>query len=88
MGFPDDDPDSEFPPDDPNLLRNRPIPDRLLVISAGIIANCIFAFSILFVQVRHCSCRPAMLRSIQGTKLFVSAFCRAKLITERLFCDG
>ena len=52
VGFPDDDPDSEFPPDDPNLLRNRPIPDRLLVISAGIIANCIFAFSILFVQVR------------------------------------
>ena len=51
MGFPDDNPESKFKPDDPDLLRNRPITDRLLVISAGIIANCIFAYSILFAQV-------------------------------------
>jgi membrane-associated protease RseP (regulator of RpoE activity) len=51
VGFPDDDPESEFKPDDPDLLRNRSIPGRFLVMSAGIIANCIFAFSILFVQV-------------------------------------
>ncbi len=25
VGFPDDDPDSDIPADDPNLLRNRPI---------------------------------------------------------------
>eukprot|EP00891_Asterochloris_glomerata_P009814 jgi/Astpho2/9814/Aster-03783 len=53
VGFPDDDPDlkDKFPPDDPNLLKNRPIKDRALVISAGIIANCIFAMSILLTQV-------------------------------------
>lgn len=50
MAFPDDDPESEFKPDDPDLLRNRSIAQRFLVISAGIIANCIFAYSILFVQ--------------------------------------
>ncbi|MCJ8282688.1 MAG: site-2 protease family protein, partial [Rivularia sp. ALOHA_DT_140] len=27
VGFPDDDPDSTIEPDDPNLLRNRPILD-------------------------------------------------------------
>ncbi|MEQ8960676.1 MAG: site-2 protease family protein, partial [Coleofasciculus sp. C2-GNP5-27] len=43
VGFPDDDPDSEIPPDDPNLLRNRPVLDRAIVISAGVIANLIFA---------------------------------------------
>ncbi len=56
VGFPDDDPDlkDKFPPDDPNLLKNRPIKDRALVISAGIIANCIFAMSILLTQVSVC----------------------------------
>lgn len=51
VGFPDDDPDSEIPPDDPNLLRNRPILDRAIVISAGVIANLIFAYVILVGQV-------------------------------------
>lgn len=50
VGFPDDDPDSEIPPDDPNLLRNRPILDRAIVISAGVIANLIFAYFLLVVQ--------------------------------------
>ena len=54
VAFPDDDPKlaEKYPKDDPNLLKNRPIKDRALVISAGIIANCIFAFSILCAQVR------------------------------------
>lgn len=52
VGFPDDDPESPFPPDDPNLLRNKNIPARALVISAGIIANIIFAYAILLTQVR------------------------------------
>jgi hypothetical protein len=30
---------SRFAPDDPDLLRNRPVPDRLLVVSAGVTAN-------------------------------------------------
>ena len=65
VGFPDDDPDlkDKFPPDDPNLLKNRPIKDRALVISAGIIANCIFAMSILLTQVgtRVTGAAPVML---------------------------
>lgn len=50
VGFPDDDPNSSFSPDDPDLLKNRSIRDRALVISAGIIANIIFAYSVLFAQ--------------------------------------
>ena len=51
VGFPDDDPDSEIPPNDPNLLRNRPILDRAIVISAGVIANLIFAYFVLALQI-------------------------------------
>nr|BAD28415.1 hypothetical protein [Oryza sativa Japonica Group] len=50
VGFPDDDPDSDFSPDDPDLLRNRPVPDRLLVVSAGVAANLLFAFLIVYTQ--------------------------------------
>lgn len=50
VGFPDDDPDSTIPADDPNLLRNRPIVDRAIVISAGVIANLIFAYTVLVSQ--------------------------------------
>jgi len=50
VGFPDDDPDSDIPPDDPNLLRNRPVLDRAIVISAGVIANLIFAYFLLVTQ--------------------------------------
>jgi membrane-associated protease RseP (regulator of RpoE activity) len=51
VGFPDDDPDSDIPITDPNLLRNRPILDRAIVISAGVIANLLFAFLLLTIQV-------------------------------------
>ncbi|MFM7427093.1 MAG: RIP metalloprotease RseP [Elainella sp.] len=50
VGFPDDDPDSEIPANDPNLLRNRPILDRAIVISAGVIANLIFAYFVFVAQ--------------------------------------
>lgn len=50
VGFPDDDPDSEIPPNDPNLLRNRPVLDRAIVISAGVIANLIFAYLVFATQ--------------------------------------
>ncbi len=50
VGFPDDDPESPISPDDPNLLRNRPILDRAIVISAGVIANLIFAYFLLVGQ--------------------------------------
>ena len=41
MGFPDNDPDSDIPVDDENLLKNRPAIDRIIVVSAGVIANII-----------------------------------------------
>lgn len=50
VGFPDEDPDSNIPLDDPNLLRNRPVFDRAIVISAGVIANLIFAYFLLVSQ--------------------------------------
>jgi membrane-associated protease RseP (regulator of RpoE activity) len=51
VGFPDDDPDSKIPPNDPNLLGNRPVLDRAIVISAGVIANLIFAYFLLVTQI-------------------------------------
>ncbi|KAF5741434.1 hypothetical protein HS088_TW10G00431 [Tripterygium wilfordii] len=51
VGFPDNDPESNIPVDDENLLKNRPVLDRLIVVSAGVIANIIFAYIIIFVQV-------------------------------------
>lgn len=51
VGFPDDDPDSDIPKNDPNLLRNRPVMDRVIVISAGVIANLLFAYFVLVGQV-------------------------------------
>ena len=51
VAFPDDDPDCDIPRNDPNLLSNRPILDRAIVISAGVIANLIFAYFLLVSQV-------------------------------------
>ncbi|WGT66938.1 RIP metalloprotease RseP [cyanobacterium endosymbiont of Epithemia clementina EcSB] len=51
VGFPDDDLNSEIPLDDPNLLRNRPVFDRAIVISAGVIANLVLAYFLLVAQV-------------------------------------
>jgi membrane-associated protease RseP (regulator of RpoE activity) len=51
VGFPDDDPESVIAPDDPDLLRNRPLWDRAIVISAGVIANLVFAYFLLLGQV-------------------------------------
>ena len=50
VSFPDDDEDSTIPDDDPDLLRNRPIPQRVLVISAGVLANLLLAWIILVGQ--------------------------------------
>lgn len=51
VGFPDDDPESDIPADDPNLLRNRPVLDRAIVMSAGVLANLVFAYFLLVGQV-------------------------------------
>ncbi|MEI8251809.1 MAG: RIP metalloprotease RseP [Synechococcus sp. ELA057] len=50
VSFPDDDDDSPFPADDPHLLRNRPLPQRALVIAGGVLANLIFAWLVLLAQ--------------------------------------
>ncbi|MEY4807135.1 RIP metalloprotease RseP [Vulcanococcus limneticus] len=50
VAFPDDDEDSPFPADDPNLLRNRPLRQRALVIAAGVIANLLLAWAVLVAQ--------------------------------------
>lgn len=49
VSFPDDDDDNDqsIPLDDPDLLRNRPIPQRVLVISAGVLANLLLAWLVL-----------------------------------------
>ncbi|MEL7083116.1 MAG: RIP metalloprotease RseP, partial [Cyanobacteria bacterium J06597_1] len=51
VGFPDDDPDCPYPLDDPNLLRNRPVLDRAIVMSAGVLANLVFAYIVLLTMV-------------------------------------
>ncbi|MEB3234293.1 MAG: RIP metalloprotease RseP [Cyanobacteriota bacterium] len=50
VGFPDDDDASTIPADDPDLLRNRPLPQRALVIAAGVLANLLLAWLVLVAQ--------------------------------------
>jgi membrane-associated protease RseP (regulator of RpoE activity) len=50
VSFPDDDEDSDIPADDPDLLRNRPLPQRALVIAAGVLANLLLAWAVLVAQ--------------------------------------
>jgi len=50
VSFPDDDEDSTIPADDPDLLRNRPLPQRALVIAAGVLANLLLAWAVLVAQ--------------------------------------
>ncbi|WP_287128888.1 RIP metalloprotease RseP [Candidatus Cyanaurora vandensis] len=51
VGFPDEDPDSTIPKDDPNLLKNRPILDRAIVMAAGVVMNLIVAYAALLALV-------------------------------------
>lgn len=50
VGFPDEDPESSIPETDPDLMCNRPILDRAIVMSAGVIANLIFAYFLLITE--------------------------------------
>ncbi len=50
VSFPDDEKNSDVSKDDPNLLSNRPISQRLFVISAGVIANLLIAWIVLCGQ--------------------------------------
>ncbi len=50
VSFPDDEKKNNIPKDDPNLLQNRPIYQRAIVISAGVLANLFLAWLVLFGQ--------------------------------------
>ena len=50
VAFPDDDPDSTIDPQDPDLLKNRPLRQRALVIAAGVLANLLLAWVVLLGQ--------------------------------------
>ena len=50
VSFPDED-QNNIDTKDPNLLKNRPIIQRIIVISAGVIANLLLAYVILIVNI-------------------------------------
>ena len=50
VSFPDEEVNN-IDPEDPNLLKNRSILQRVIVISAGVFANLILAYSILIINV-------------------------------------
>jgi len=50
VSFPDEESDSLVKANDPDLLKNRPIYQRAIVISAGVIANLLLAWVVLFGQ--------------------------------------
>ncbi len=49
VAFPDDDKDSDLPADSMDRFINRPVWQRMIVISAGVIANIITAFVLVFI---------------------------------------
>ena len=50
VSFPDEE-QNNIDPKDPNLLKNRPIFQRVIVISAGVLANLLLAYAILIINV-------------------------------------
>jgi len=50
VSFPDEEVNN-IDPKDPNLLKNRPIIQRVIVISAGVFANLVLAYTILILNV-------------------------------------
>ncbi len=49
VAFPDDEKDDELPADSPDRFMNRPIYQRLIVVSAGVFANVVMAFVLVFL---------------------------------------
>ena len=50
VAFPDGETDEEGSAQDPDLFQNRSLPQRALVIAAGVLANLIFAWMVLLAQ--------------------------------------
>ena len=44
VSFPDDEPENKLPKDSPDRFANRPVYQRFVVISAGVLANVVCAF--------------------------------------------
>ncbi len=49
VSFPDDDKELNLPQDSPDRFLNRPIYQRLIVVSAGVLANVVCAFVLVFL---------------------------------------
>lgn len=49
VAFPDDDKELNLPPDSPDRFMNRPVYQRLVVVSAGVFANVVCAFVLVFL---------------------------------------
>ena len=49
VSFPDEE-QNNIDPDDPNLLKNRPVIQRVIVISAGVLANLFLAYTIVLAR--------------------------------------
>ena len=69
VAFPDDDPESDLPLDDPARLKNRKVWERALVISAGVTANVILAYVIVFCVILFTRGVPTDFNNIYVEKL-------------------
>ena len=49
VAFPDDEKDSDLPPDSPERFINNPVWKRMIVISAGVVTNLVVAFLLVFL---------------------------------------
>ena len=49
VSFPDDEPENKLPKDSPDRFANRPVYQRFVVISAGVLANVVCAFVIVLI---------------------------------------
>jgi len=49
VSFPDDDKDSDIPQDSPERLMNKPVWQRAIIFSAGVISNVICAFALVLL---------------------------------------
>lgn len=65
-----DDDDDDDEDEDPNLLQNRPVRDRAIVVSGGVLANVILAWTALFTSVGVVGvAQPSYLPGVQVPQL-------------------
>lgn len=59
VSFPDDDKDSDIPQDSPDRLMNKPVWQRAIIFSAGVIANVICAYVLVLMTAVLCHNMPS-----------------------------